>query len=168
MSGQQKRAVRDIIAALAERFPACFSLDRYRKPLKVGIHDEVLAALPDVPAKQVGLALMVYTSSSRYLLACTKEGRPRVGLTGEEVGHVTADEAENARQRLEQVTAAEAEKRLTKSERVPLRARRAKPAKQPIKAKPARSPIRPVAPRLGLSDLRAAARARRDAIARAD
>jgi ProP effector len=77
MSGQQKRAVRDIIATLAERFPACFSLDRHRKPLKVGIHDEVLAALPDVPAKQVGLALRAYTSNPSYL-HFIREGAPRV------------------------------------------------------------------------------------------
>ena len=79
MSGQQKRAVRDIIATLAERFPACFSLDRYRKPLKVGIHDEVLAALPAATAKQVGLALTIYTSSRRYLL-CIREALIVSGL----------------------------------------------------------------------------------------
>ena len=154
MSGQQKRAVRDIIATLVEQFPACFSLDRYRKPLKVGIHDEVLAALPDVPAKQVGLALTIYTSSRRYLL-CIREGADRVGLGGEVTGRVTADEAENAKQRLAQVT--EAEKRLAQRTQQPI----AKQAKPVSETRRSAQTIRPNKPRLSLTDLKAAARVRR-------
>jgi ProP effector len=164
MSGQQKRAVRDIIATLAERFPACFSLDRYRKPLKVGIHDEVLAALPDVPAKQVGLALTIYTSSTRYLF-WIREGADRVGLGGEVTGQVTAEEAENAKKRLAQVT--EAEKRQAQRTQQPI-AKQAKPVSE-TRSPQAIRPNKPVAPRLGLkaerahalAALRAAARARR-------
>jgi ProP effector len=159
MSGRSKMAAHNTIATLTELFPGCF-FNRRRKPLKVGIHDEVLAALAGsgtrpalagATAKQVGLALKIYTSNSGYL-RCIREGAGRVGLGGEVTGHVTADEAENAKQRL---------------------AQRAKPA---IKAKPASEtrspqairPNKPVAPRLGLeagraralADLKAAARRR--------
>ena len=163
MSSQQKRVVRDTIATLAERFPACFSLDRYRKPLKVGIRDEVLAAVPDVPAKQVGLALKVYTSNPGYL-HFIREGADRVGLGGEVTGQVTADEAENAKQRLAQVT--EAEKRLAQRTQQPI-AKQAKPVSETCSPQAIR-PSKPAAPRLGLGDLKAAARARRNATARAD
>jgi sRNA-binding protein len=85
MSGRAKMAARNTIATLAELFPACFFLGRYRKPLKVGIHDEVLAALAGsgtrsalagATAKQVGLVLKIYTSNSGYL-RCIREGAAR-------------------------------------------------------------------------------------------
>jgi ProP effector len=98
MSGRAKMAARNTIATLAELFPACFFLGRYRKPLKVGIHDEVLAALAGsgrrsalagATAKQVGLALKIYASNGGYL-RCIREGAERVGLGGEVTGHVEA------------------------------------------------------------------------------
>jgi ProP effector len=115
--GRKLKAKREIIATLAEHFPACFAVGPYKQPLKVGIRDEVQAALA-ISEKEATFALRVYTNNARYLLACT-EGAPRVGLGGEVAGHVTAEEAENAKQRL------------------------AQRAKQPIEAKPgsgARSP----------------------------
>jgi sRNA-binding protein len=148
MSGRSKMAARNTIATLTELFPGCF-FNRRRKPLKVGIHDEVLAALPGATAKQVGLALTIYTSNSGYL-HCITEGAPRVGLDGEVTGHVTAAEAENAKRRLAQ------------------RAKQAKPGSGTRSAQ-AITPNKPVAPRPGLkaeraralADLKAAARGRR-------
>ena len=52
-------------------------------------------------AQELGFALKIYTSNSGYLRAC-KEGTPRIGLDGEAAGQVTADEAANAKQRLAQ------------------------------------------------------------------
>jgi ProP effector len=137
-------AARNTIATLTELFPGCFFVRR-RKPLKVGIHDEVLAALPAATAKQVGLALTIYTSNSGYL-HCIREGAPRVGLGGEVTGYVTAEEAENAKQRPQRT-------------QQPI-AKQAKPVSGTRRSAQA---IRPTAPRLGLADLKAAARSRRAA-----
>ncbi len=148
MSGRSKMAARNTIATLAELFPDCFSIRR-RKPLKVGIHDEVLAALPGATAKQVGLALTIYTSNNGYL-HCITEGAPRVGLDGEVTGHVTTAEAENAKQRLAQ----RAKQAIAKQ---------AKPGSGTRSAQAIR-PNKPVAERArALADLRAAARARQAA-----
>jgi sRNA-binding protein len=114
----------------------------------------VLAALPGATAKQVGLALTIYTSNSGYL-HCITEGAPRVGLDGEVTGHVTAAEAENAKRRLAQ----RAKQAIAKQ---------AKPGSGTRSAQ-AITPNKPVAPRLGLkaeraralADLKAAARGRR-------
>jgi ProP effector len=127
------------IVVLADLFPACFSvLQQRRKPLKVGIRDDVLAALNGaITAKEAGFALKIYTSNHHYLTAC-KEGAPRVGLNGEAAGHVTADEANNAKQRLVQ--------------------RRVKQARSQQTTKPT---TKPAPRRLSLADLRTAAQARR-------
>jgi ProP effector len=91
----------DTIVALAELFRACFSVFQgRRKPLKIGIRDDVMAALNGaISEKEAGFALKIYTSNSAYLRAC-KQGAPRIGLNGGVCGHVTAEEADNARQRL--------------------------------------------------------------------
>ena len=69
----------DTIVVLANLFPACFFVVQHRrKPLKVGIRDDVLAVLNGaIPAKETGFALKIYTSNYYYLKAC-KEGAPRV------------------------------------------------------------------------------------------
>src|SRR5262249_53716546 len=84
------------ITALVETFPAAFT-GFGRKPLKLGIHDDLLARgiAPDVATK--GLA--AYCSSMGYLNA-TKAGAARIDLDGNEVGAVTDDEAEHAAQKL--------------------------------------------------------------------
>ena len=150
MSTNKPNPAHDTIVVLADLFPACFSvLQQRRKPLKVGIRDDVLAALNGaITAKEAGFALKIYTSNSGYLKAC-KAGAPRVGLGGEITGHVTAEEAANAKQRLAQRRAKQARRQQT-----------TKPTKQTTKpAKPALSPSAPR--RVGLADLRAAAQARR-------
>jgi ProP effector len=128
-----------IIGALAERWPACFAVyERRRQPLKVGIHDDILAAATDaVTANRIRIALRRYCGSAGYLFAL-RQGAARIDLTGTTVGAVTADEAAKAR------------KVLTARHR-----RRAKPA--------ASHQTNNAAPKqLSLADLRAAARARRE------
>jgi sRNA-binding protein len=138
-NGRKLKAAREIIAVLAERFPVCFAVGRYRQPLKVGIRDEVQAALA-ISEKEAAFALRVYTNNARYLLACTEDA-PRIDLRGEMAGRVTAEEAAHAKQRLQQGI-----------------------KKAPITTKPeaecARLPV-PKPRRLGLADLKAAAMARR-------
>ena len=66
------------IVALAERFPrAFFVYERRRRPLKVGIYDDFIAAARDIPADELGVALRVYTRNLGYLLAC-KVGAARI------------------------------------------------------------------------------------------
>src|SRR6516165_614224 len=134
----------DTIIALADLFPQCFAVFQQRRnALKVGIRDDVLTALGGaITAKEAGFALRIYTSNPGYLLAC-KNGAPRVDLHGEVAGHVTAEEAANAKERLVQMRAKQARRQATKPKPVP---------------------TKPIPRRLGLADLRAAAQARRAAL----
>ena len=57
-------------------------LQERRKPLKVGVRDDVIAALNGaVTDKEVSLALRIYCGNVGYLKACT-EGAERIGLNG--------------------------------------------------------------------------------------
>jgi hypothetical protein len=60
------------IAVLCERFPRCFvQYERRRKPLKIGIHTDLLQALEGAVAPlELGRALQAYVSNPFYLRAC--------------------------------------------------------------------------------------------------
>lgn len=92
-------SVKDVIAFLCERFPACFSQDAEQiKPLKKGIFQDLSAELEgneSISKTSLRQALRVYTRSWRYLAVCTAEAA-RVGLNGEADGVVDAQEAEHA------------------------------------------------------------------------
>jgi sRNA-binding protein len=134
-----------VIELLAETFPACFFvLQQRRRPLKLGIFDDVLAALDGVAtAKEIALALRLYTSNGAYLRAC-KEGEARIDLNGNAVGCVTTEEASHARERLAQ--------RKAKYQRH----REALAKEKAVAERKARN-----AGRISLAGLRAAAQARR-------
>jgi len=144
MSANKPNPAHDTIVALADLFPQCFAVFQgSRKPLKIGIHADVVNALAGaITAKEASLALAIYCGNHGYLKACTKVGTPRIDLHGNTVGSVSAEEAGNAKQRLAQ--------------------QRAKQAKRQRATKPTKPALSPSAPRrLGLADLRAAAQARR-------
>jgi sRNA-binding protein len=84
------------IVALSEFFPQYFfAYEKGRKPLKVGIWNDVKAALGDaITAKELTKAIQCYTTNWRYLQAC-QPGAARIDLDG------TADEAAYALHRLE-------------------------------------------------------------------
>jgi ProP effector len=129
------------IERLAEAYPRCFHLyEKRRRPLKVGIHADILTALEIAP-KALSAALNFYCMNYHYLMACS-EGAARINLDGDVSGVVTAEEALCARQRLEQQRA---------------RYRRQQEAKAKAEAR-ARN-----RGRVSLNDLRNAARARRAA-----
>jgi ProP effector len=140
-------AVQNTIAALADLYPACFAVfQERRKPLKVGVRDDVIAALNGaITDKEVSRALRWYCGNSGYLKACV-EGAPRIDLNGEAVGTVTAEEADNARARLAQQHAKQ-------------RTRRQKTNGRAVSIDTASAEPKPR--RLGLADLRRAAQARR-------
>jgi ProP effector len=84
---------------LIERFPQCFVLARDRKrPLKTGIHRDLIAALPEVPPKRLTAALGWYAGSWAYLKNMTA-GAVRIDLNGQPVGEVTSEEAAAAAER---------------------------------------------------------------------
>ncbi len=109
--------VKEVIAYLAEKFPLCFSVEGEAKPVKIGLFEDLSAALADdetVSKTQLRQALRGYTMSWRYLAAC-KPNAVRVGLQGEEAGIVDEQQAEHAAQTLaqsrESVAARKAEQR---------------------------------------------------------
>jgi ProP effector len=139
------------IAQLSERFPAVFTRTD-RRPLKIGIHGELMALGFD--RKLVVVALRSYCGSSGYLSAL-REGAARIGLDGQPTGVVTAEE--------EKIAAAQLTEKIAraKNRRLAAAARAATPASE---ATTARAPARESSGgprRLSLSDLREAGRRRR-------
>ena len=88
----RRQAVAATIALLAERFPQAFvQYGAKRRPLKVGVHRDVVAALNGAIAPiELARALGVYCGNSGYLHN-TRAGTPRIGLDGQPAGAVTAE-----------------------------------------------------------------------------
>ena len=88
MGNKNRRATAHAaVTALVETFPAAFTRTG-RKPLKLGVHDDLLARGIDPDVIQRGLSS--YCQSTGYLNA-TKAGATRIDLDGNEVGAVTAE-----------------------------------------------------------------------------
>jgi ProP effector len=134
-----QKNVTQTIALLAERFPKCFVLYQWRrKPLKLGIHKDILAVL-DIAPGDLSNAMRFYCGNEGYLRN-TLKGAWRIDLDGNVPGTVTAEEEANAKQRLASV-------QVKKKARMEAKAEAARPK------------------RLTLNDLKAAATARRAATA---
>ncbi len=81
---------------LVERFPLAFAPKRApKRPLKIGIFIDILAAAPDIERWKVSLALKDYCSGPKYLMACTPHA-PRIDLTGAPAGTVSEEHAKHA------------------------------------------------------------------------
>lgn len=125
---------KEVLAYLAEKFPACFSLDGEAKPLKIGIFEDLAKQLEDdesVSKTRLRTALRHYTNSWRYLRAM-KQGAARVDLTGEPVSTVDEEQQTHAAEALAQSKAAAAERKKAapaKPRATPQRARVPKPNK---------------------------------------
>ncbi len=104
---------KDILAYLAEQFPACFTLTGNAQPLKIGIFDDLAARLADDPKvskTRLRSAVRHYTNSWRYL-RCIKAGSERLDLDGKAAGVVEVSHAEHAQQQLTEAKAQVAEKK---------------------------------------------------------
>ncbi|MBT0587125.1 RNA chaperone ProQ [Alteromonas oceanisediminis] len=104
---------KEVIAFLAESYPQCFTLSGPAKPLKIGIFQELAAALEEEPRVSKTLlraSLRHYTNSWRYLESITA-GAHRVGLDGSNDAVIEQEHAEHAQQQLEESKAKAAEKR---------------------------------------------------------
>jgi ProP effector len=117
-----------IIKLLSEKFPECFALyEQRRRPLALGIHKEVAAAMPTLTAEQIGAAMRFYVSNEFYCRAC-RAGAIRINLMGHEAGVVTAAEADHAAARLVGIAAWPKKKKAAKK---PAAIEAAKPAPVP-------------------------------------
>jgi ProP effector len=92
------------IALLAERYPRTFFvLGKQRKPLKIGIADDIMAD-GAIDSENLRWALGVYCNSPDYLRSF-QAGAVRLDLAGNEAGIVTEAEADHARVKLAAVLA---------------------------------------------------------------
>ena len=147
--GDKQAKVREIVGLLCAQFPDAFSGTEQPRPLKIGIHADVVAALGGkVKSREVRSALAVFASRPGYLRSLTA-GTQRFGIDGQPPGTVTPEEAAHAQARLG--------------------ANRARPAEIPAGNESLRSsmtqaaendkaPGEPAAKRLSLADLREAGR----------
>src|SRR5258707_14705550 len=92
----------DLIAILAEWFPSAFFVyGRRRRPLKFGIHTDILERTAGaIEPKELAGALRFYVGNVGYLRAAMQPGAARVDLDGMPCGIVTSEQAEGARARL--------------------------------------------------------------------
>jgi len=80
--------IRRVVDQLTERFPNCFRPNgEQKRPLKIGIRDDILAAMPEVDPKKLSAALAHYVRRKSYTCRM-KPGSPRYGLDGEVCGVV--------------------------------------------------------------------------------
>lgn len=97
-------STKEIIAHLAEKFPACFSVEGPAKPLKVGIFQDLAVALAEdetVSKTRLRQALRHYTSSWRYLKT-VKKGSFRVDIEGNDVAEIDQEQADYASKTLKE------------------------------------------------------------------
>jgi sRNA-binding protein len=134
-------AVQAALALLAEAFPKTFFVyEQRRRPLKIGIHLDILAVMDGaITPKELVNALRYYVGNEGYLRAC-REGAARIDLSGKPAGEISAQDAAHA---VSQLTV----RRLRQAAR--------KKLAQPESAKPESNPQR-----LGLAALKALGRAR--------
>jgi ProP effector len=145
---QFARRATAVIARLAELFPACFFVNqRQRRPLKVDIHLDILAATTTFSPDELGDGLKFYVNAFGYLRA-VKAGAERIDLDGNAAGSVTATNEAHAKQR--------AEKMAKRSEKLRKARAEAKVNKAKPKPEPTAGPTR-----LSLADLREAAHLRK-------
>lgn len=92
-----KRRAHETRAKLAARFPKCFADFMHpKRPLKIGIYNDLLAKAPDLGPWSLQLAIRDYVNGKTYLAACV-EGAPRIDLNGDEAGFVSNHAAAHAR-----------------------------------------------------------------------
>ena len=104
------KAILVVVSLLAEKWPCCFSIiESGRRPLKLGIRDEVLAGLGGaISAGKVSAALRWYVSSPEYQRRLV-HGAWRVDLNGNPVGIVSQEDEAHARAQLAAIEAKRAE-----------------------------------------------------------
>jgi sRNA-binding protein len=83
---------------LAERFPGAFmGKGKWKRPLAIGIHQQVFEAAPDLTKTQIRRAIGDYCNGPMYQRNL-KSGAQRVDIAGTGVDVVTPEQAQLARQ----------------------------------------------------------------------
>lgn len=144
-------AHQEFITKLAASFPPCFTEDccEPHRPLKTGIRADIVA-LGVLTEREAKAALRLYASRTMYQRAIAAGG-VRIDLNGNAAGEVTAEEVETAKRLIMRI-----------KERRAMKAKNAAATRGASNGTPAAPAPIPAAPkRLGLSELRAAALARR-------
>jgi sRNA-binding protein len=160
MSKTGRRArIGAVLKLLSDQFPHAFR-QRDPRPLKIGIHVDVLTALGDaVRRRDLESALRAYTSNPGYLRALSA-GASRIDLDAKPVGTVTAEDEVVAKRRL-----AESTKHVEPPAIVPPAAQTGlKPSAVPPAAEDQKPPAPSAPKRLSLADLREAGRRRRGGV----
>src|SRR5262249_19680472 len=87
----------EAIAQFAGLHPNCFR--QPSQPLKIGIHNDIIARHPELQPGLVASALRMYTRSVGYL-ETLKAGTARIDLEGNPVGTVTAADEADAKRKI--------------------------------------------------------------------
>jgi sRNA-binding protein len=101
-SRRRSQARDEVLASLKARWPRTFPADFEQiKPFAVGLHLEILKALPDVNPSLIRHAIRVfqYGGYGAYWRAIL-QGGPRYNLDGIPTGEVTADDQAHAKETL--------------------------------------------------------------------
>jgi ProP effector len=152
------------ITELAELYPNCFR--QPRQPLKIGMHNDVIARHPELRPSLIASALKAYTRSLGYL-ETLKAGTPRIDLEGNVAGEVTATDEADATRKIARAARRAAAKAMEDRNTVGQPA--AKPVAEhagqqnPIPQVKTQQPAPASPPRVGLAGLKQAALARRRA-----
>ena len=91
-----------VLKLLCKEFPQTFNL-KMRKPLKIGIYEDLLTTLenhPDVTVEGLKTAIICYTRNFKYLVGLIKQPH-RIDLKGEISGEVEDYVKNNAAKRAE-------------------------------------------------------------------
>ena len=99
---QRKRARRELLEIFRDRWPQVFPRNsRQVRPLAIGIHRDLAAALPGHSHRQLGavFSLFRYLAGPAYFQALLRGG-PRYDLEGNPRGEVTPEEQEQAKRDL--------------------------------------------------------------------
>jgi ProP effector len=142
---------KEVLAFLAETFPACFSIQGQAKPLKIGIFQDLAERLDNevrVSKTLLRSSLRHYTNSWRYLQAI-KEGQQRVDLDGNDVAVIEKDHAEHAKKQLDESRALVAEKRKEQQAKKPP-VKKSYKNKEPEKHKTVDKPVKKTEPAIKL------------------
>jgi ProP effector len=90
----------DGIDKLAELFPHCFfGQTHLRRPLKIGIRDDIFARHPELQTGRIRSALRTYAQNVSYWVLLTA-GTPRVDLDGNVAGEVTIEDEQDAQRKI--------------------------------------------------------------------
>jgi ProP effector len=90
----------DGIDKLVELFPNCFFRENHlRRPLKIGIRDDIFARQTGLRPDLITSALSTYVRSVSYWVLLMS-GTPRIDLDGNVAGEVTIEDEQNAQRKI--------------------------------------------------------------------